>query len=174
MPPTSTERIDALIARLAQRVGVASDDKTQDELGRLIRVLPELQNAEHAPLLALAELAATSLLADTPNVRLAKELNDEMASRLSRGKNPFFSILRGGSPAARVTLGLGVLLYFGLPAAYWLWLRTRGVEKIFGIDAQLLALVAETQRLTRLYEQKQAALAALTKSLLHQAFTGEL
>ncbi|MBX7208218.1 MAG: restriction endonuclease subunit S [Verrucomicrobiaceae bacterium] len=35
-------------------------------------------------------------------------------------------------------------------------------------------LAAETQRLTRLYEQKQAALAALKKSLLHQAFTGEL
>jgi type I restriction enzyme S subunit len=35
-------------------------------------------------------------------------------------------------------------------------------------------LRAETQRLTRLYEQKQAALAALKKSLLHQAFAGEL
>jgi len=33
---------------------------------------------------------------------------------------------------------------------------------------------AETQPLTRLYEQKQAALAALKKSLLHQAFNGEL
>ena len=39
---------------------------------------------------------------------------------------------------------------------------------------QLDALAGETQRLTRLYEQKQAALAALKKSLLHQAFTGEL
>jgi len=42
------------------------------------------------------------------------------------------------------------------------------------IVTQLDALAAETQRLTRLYEQKQAALAALKKSLLHQAFTGEL
>jgi type I restriction enzyme S subunit len=32
----------------------------------------------------------------------------------------------------------------------------------------------ETQRLTRLYEQKHAALEALKKSLLHQAFSGEL
>jgi type I restriction enzyme S subunit len=37
-----------------------------------------------------------------------------------------------------------------------------------------LGLVAETQRLARLYERKLAALAALKKSLLHQAFTGEL
>jgi len=42
------------------------------------------------------------------------------------------------------------------------------------IVTQLDALAAETQRLTRLYEQKQAGLAALKKSLLHQAFTGEL
>ena len=42
------------------------------------------------------------------------------------------------------------------------------------LAAQLDALAAETQRLTRLYEQKQAALAALKKSLLHQAFSGEL
>ena len=32
----------------------------------------------------------------------------------------------------------------------------------------------ETRRLSRHYEQKQAALAALKKSLLHQAFTGQL
>jgi type I restriction enzyme, S subunit len=42
------------------------------------------------------------------------------------------------------------------------------------IASRLDALAAETQRLMRLYEQKQAALAALKKSLLHQAFTGEL
>ena len=40
------------------------------------------------------------------------------------------------------------------------------------IADNLDALAAETQRLTRLYEQKQAALAALKKSLLHQAFSG--
>jgi type I restriction enzyme, S subunit len=32
----------------------------------------------------------------------------------------------------------------------------------------------ETQRLARLYEQKLAALEALKKSLLHQAFSGNL
>ena len=41
-------------------------------------------------------------------------------------------------------------------------------------DNQLVALAAETQRLTRIYEQKLAALAELKKSLLHQAFSGEL
>ena len=42
------------------------------------------------------------------------------------------------------------------------------------IVAKLDDLREETQRLARLYEQKLAALGALKKSLLHQAFTGEL
>lgn len=42
------------------------------------------------------------------------------------------------------------------------------------IVTQLDALSAETQRLAALYERKLAALEELKKSLLHQAFTGEL
>ena len=42
------------------------------------------------------------------------------------------------------------------------------------IVAALDALDAETKRLAHLYEQKLAALAILKKSLLHQAFTGNL
>jgi len=42
------------------------------------------------------------------------------------------------------------------------------------IVAKLDDLREETQRLARLYEQKLAALGALKKSLLHQAFTGKL
>ena len=42
------------------------------------------------------------------------------------------------------------------------------------IVAKLDDLREETQRLARLYERKHAALEALKKSLLHQAFTGEL
>jgi type I restriction enzyme S subunit len=42
------------------------------------------------------------------------------------------------------------------------------------VVTQLASLHEETQRLTRLYERKLAALEALKKSLLHQAFSGEL
>jgi type I restriction enzyme S subunit len=42
------------------------------------------------------------------------------------------------------------------------------------IADNLESLHEETQRLARLYERKHAALEALKKSLLHQAFTGEL
>jgi type I restriction enzyme S subunit len=42
------------------------------------------------------------------------------------------------------------------------------------VIASLDSITAETQRLARLYERKHAALEALKKSLLHQAFTGAL
>ena len=48
------------------------------------------------------------------------------------------------------------------------------VKKQKRLAANLDSLHKETQLLARLYERKQAALEALKKSLLHQAFTGEL
>lgn len=48
------------------------------------------------------------------------------------------------------------------------------VKKQKEISTKLDALLAETQRLAAIYEKKLAALEALKKSLLHQAFTGQL
>jgi type I restriction enzyme S subunit len=42
------------------------------------------------------------------------------------------------------------------------------------IVAKLDSLSSETTRLAAIYQQKLAALEALKKSLLHQAFSGEL
>ena len=48
------------------------------------------------------------------------------------------------------------------------------VKKQKELAAKLDAMLAETQLLARLYEQKLAALEALKKSLLDPAFKGEL
>jgi type I restriction enzyme S subunit len=48
------------------------------------------------------------------------------------------------------------------------------MEKQLEVVEHLDSLHEETQRLARIYERKLAALAELKKSLLHQAFTGEL
>jgi type I restriction enzyme S subunit len=50
----------------------------------------------------------------------------------------------------------------------------KSVETQAKIVESVESLQEETQRLARLYERKHAALEALKKSLLHQAFTGEL
>jgi type I restriction enzyme S subunit len=48
------------------------------------------------------------------------------------------------------------------------------LDRQIEIVEQVDCLHAETQRLTRLYERKLAALEELKKSILHQAFSGEL
>jgi type I restriction enzyme, S subunit len=48
------------------------------------------------------------------------------------------------------------------------------VERQKRIAATLEEISEETQRLESIYRQKLAALEALKKSLLHQAFTGKL
>jgi type I restriction enzyme S subunit len=50
----------------------------------------------------------------------------------------------------------------------------KSLQEQHRIVAQLDALSAETTRLAAIYQQKLAALEALKKSLLHQAFSGEL
>jgi type I restriction enzyme, S subunit len=50
----------------------------------------------------------------------------------------------------------------------------RSSKEQHNVVTQLDSLAAKTQRLTSIYERKLAALDALKKSLLHQAFTGEL
>ena len=48
------------------------------------------------------------------------------------------------------------------------------IDRQKAIVEEIDSLHDETQRLARLYERKLATLEALKKSLLHQAFTGEL
>ena len=72
----------------------------------------------------------------------------------------------GATGTAQKTVSLKLLRSFVVPKVSPKQ-QKQAVEK-------LDALTAETQRLARLYERKLAALEALKKSLLHQAFTGAL
>jgi type I restriction enzyme S subunit len=72
----------------------------------------------------------------------------------------------GSTGAAQKTVSLGVLRGLKVPKL------GRADQK--RVATRLDALAAETRNLASLYEQKLAALEALKKSLLHQAFTGQL
>lgn len=72
----------------------------------------------------------------------------------------------GATGTAQKTVSLKLLRSFVVPKVSPKQ-QKQAVEK-------LDALTEETQRLARLYERKHAALEALKKSLLHQAFTGAL
>ena len=72
----------------------------------------------------------------------------------------------GATGTAQKTVSLKLLRSFVVPKV-----SPREQKQVV---AELDALSEETQRLARLYERKHAALDALKKSLLHQAFTGAL
>jgi type I restriction enzyme S subunit len=82
----------------------------------------------------------------------------------SAGMKQKFQEIRSGSTVPHLTCGEVRELIIPLPD---LTTQQRVVDRS-------LELEAETQRLARLYELKHAALEALKKSLLHQAFSGEL
>ena len=72
----------------------------------------------------------------------------------------------GATGTAQKTVSLKLLRSFVVPKVS----PKRQKQAVEKLDA----LTEETQRLARLYERKLAALEALKKSLLHQAFTGAL
>jgi type I restriction enzyme S subunit len=72
----------------------------------------------------------------------------------------------GSTGAAQKTVSLSVLRGLKLPKL--------ALPEQKRIAARLDSLAAETHRLESVYQQKLAALDALKKSLLHQAFAGEL
>ncbi len=71
----------------------------------------------------------------------------------------------GGSTRQAITKAQIQDFYIGYPAT---------LKEQKSIAAKLDAMLAETQRLATIYERKLAALEELKKSLLHQAFNGQL
>jgi hypothetical protein len=134
------------IAELADRahseLKPGLDKKLQIELGNLLGLFPRLAKSSDAILPRLAKIAIASLLSESPNIGLAKKLREGIEKRLNLDSSLIRSAIRGKSPAVRVVLGLGVLLYFVIPAlivssAWW-----KNFDTIFGIETEMLGLVA--------------------------------
>ena len=96
------------------------------------------------------------------NAVLSSYLFELLRSEIVRGQ-----IRKRTTGAAQPQLPIKTLVNFTIP-----------VPKISMINAPLLrgfdAFDPETQRLESIYQRKLAALEELKKSLLHQAFTGQL
>lgn len=133
------------IAELADRIHAelrpGLDEKLQGELASLLGLFPRLDNSSSPILHKLARIATSALLSETPNLHLAKKLRERIENRLKLESNLIRSAIRGKSPAVRVVLGLGILLYCVIPivivsSAWW-----KGNQTVFGIDVEMLGLV---------------------------------
>jgi type I restriction enzyme S subunit len=99
-------------------------------------------------------------------IRPRPDINSMWLYYLLLSPQVFKQANEGATGAAQRTVSLGLLRSFEVPRLA----RT----KQEAIVAELNAIFAETERLASIYERKLAALDALKRSLLHQAFTGAL
>jgi type I restriction enzyme S subunit len=99
-------------------------------------------------------------------VRPKEDISSNWLYYLLLSPQVFKQAKNGANGTAQKTVSLKLLRSFIVPRI--------PTKKQQAIANHLDALAAETQRLQKIYEQKLAALAELKKSLLHQAFSGEL
>jgi type I restriction enzyme S subunit len=99
-------------------------------------------------------------------VRPKSGISSEWLSYLLLSPQVFEQAHTGAKGAAQKTVSLKLLRNFVVPKV--------PIKKQIAVVADLDAFSNETRRLESLYQQKLAALTALKKSLLNQAFSGEL
>lgn len=143
--PEETEpsaRLEALMAEVKNGITPGMDEKVQEELGQLVGLLPYLRQSEYSHLIGAAEIAATSLLSEQPNLKLAEEIRERLLYRVRPPRNPLVAIFRGGTPSTSVILGLGMLLYFAIPVLSLFLPRLLDRKAIVGIETDYLLMVA--------------------------------
>lgn len=134
------ERVDALAESIKAGVKPGQDESLQHEIARLAQILRHLYDEPNLNAIARAEIAARALFQDEPNRVLAKETLDSLERYF--GRNPIQAALRSRSAPTRVIVGLGSLLYFGLPLGYWIFRRLSEVKEFFGINVSMLIAVS--------------------------------
>jgi hypothetical protein len=136
--PTAISIAELIRLRIREKL----DPEIQKQLATLTNLLPQLDKVDDIILNAQAQIAADALLAPEPNVDLAKAVTKRLAERLKARTGFYYSIINKGSPASRVVLGLGVLLYLVLPLSLIVSPIFSKYDTVAGISIRMLGLVA--------------------------------
>ncbi len=132
----------ALAERIRMHCAKPIDPNIQQDLARLVNLLPLLEKVDDPVLYAQAQLIADCLLTDDPKVRLAQPTLKRLSERLRARTSPIPLAIRNGSPAIRVVLGLAVLLYFVLPLSMVVLPFLSRYDTLFGVKIETLGLVS--------------------------------
>ena len=145
---------DKRLQELAQRInGQIStqgvDDAVAKELGYLVDLLSEIDKAGNVRFLEAVEIAVSAILTEKPNLTLVKSIRKSVKHRLRFQYAPFWRVLRSGTPATQVIMGLASLLFFILTVLYGVIVSTKFLDwelsdqaQLLGIEVSLLILVA--------------------------------
>lgn len=112
------------------------------------------------------ELAGANIARQVGLIRLRTELSAEFVRMYLQSRSGRLALGARESGSVQQVINLSELRQVMVPLP--------PLDTQREIVGKLTNLFAETRRLSRLYEQRQAALAELKKSLLHQAFSGSL
>lgn len=143
---SAEERAERLAEEVKKNLKSDLDDRVQRELANLLRLLPALRDSRHSNMLGEAEIVLNALLLENPNLTLATSVRKGIAReiwRMRRARHPFLAITgRSASPSTRVILGLGFLLYIGIPVLLRMSYRMK--EEILGLPSDLLSIAVLT------------------------------
>ena len=133
-------RVDVLAEGIKSGIKSGQGEPAQHELARLAVILRDLYDGTNLAAIARAEIVAKALFQDEPDLVLARECLDSLEYDFR--PKPWVLFLFGGSPPRRVILGLGSLLYVGLPTGFWIFRSISGVKEVLGINVSMLIGVA--------------------------------
>ena len=96
-------------------------------------LLHDLEQDNLENLVPAAKIATSALLLPEPEIEMAKRIRSEIVRRRS---GPALK-----SPAVLITMGLGLILYIGIPLTYVLFSKLAVSEYFFGLKTSILLLV---------------------------------
>ncbi len=141
--PTVPSQVRHLMEQINRTPALTLSPKAQEELARIVKLLPDLVSKNDPYLADAAALAVTGLMEGEPSLVFARSVRREIEGALSRWKMPFRAMYRG-RPPMRATLGL--LLFLGggsIALSVLAWVGSVGWSPhIQGIDGGLLGVVA--------------------------------
>ena len=125
-------RIEKVLSRVKESISASIPGDVQEELGLVLGLFEYAKEPDKHHYLLNLEIAVEALLAEKPNIPLAKQIRERVESRV---RKKLFSIRH---PAVMVVFGLGMLLYIGIPLITILLPDVLDKKEVLGINTQLL------------------------------------
>ncbi|NOQ36364.1 MAG: hypothetical protein GQ569_10800 [Methylococcaceae bacterium] len=128
-------QIEKLLGSIQNYCSTEMSDEVQHLLADLIKAINLARKANELNLIASIEISFQAITAEKPNLILAKEITESVMTELKGGKTKL-------SPAVRVVMGLGCLLYIAIPLLAYVLPKWMNKEHILGIPTELFLMVA--------------------------------
>nr|VFK20895.1 MAG: hypothetical protein BECKLFY1418C_GA0070996_108020 [Candidatus Kentron sp. LFY] len=139
-----TKRCLGILNNIKQALQNSKDDKVQEELAKIINLMPSVEEIGKIVIIEMTDLALKNLTSDNPNMVLAKKLRFNLKIKVIKEISSFYQIFFSDSPTLTVVRGLFLILYVipGVLFFIYDWFDPCFSLKDLDMDKNLLILVA--------------------------------